>query len=142
MGNNSKTRDAAKTSIIGGGIAFGVTVISIIVSLLAGPVWASSLTGFPFTLVMFAIAATIVKKEKDQINFNRFLMLSSAFYFLMSVVVLIWWIISYYKFKDSSWVNRIWSSFGISISLWVIAVIILLVIYYTNPKWNNYFNVS
>jgi Kef-type K+ transport system membrane component KefB len=140
MPSKSETLDAVKTAFIGGGVAFAVTVTVIIVSLFAGPAWASSLAGFPFTLVMFAIAATIVNKEKEQTNFNRFLMLSSALYFVMFVVVLIWWLISHYKLQSSSWPKRTWSAFAIAISLWVIAIITLLVNYYTNPKWKNYLN--
>ena len=140
MPTKAETLESVKTAFIGGGISFAVTVIVIIVSLLAGPVWSSSIAGFPFTLVMFAIAATIVNKQKEQINFNRFLMLSAALYFVLSVVVVIWWCISYYNFQNSSWRKRIWASFGIGISLWVLAVISLFVIYYTNPKWKSYLN--
>jgi hypothetical protein len=136
----SDTISTVKTAFIGGGIAFIATVTVILVSLFAGAAWASALAGFPFTLVMFLIAATIVNKKKEQINFDRFLMLSTILYFVMFLVILIWWVLSYYAFQNLSWVKRLWSTFGIAIILWIVAVITLLVTYYTNSRWKNYLN--
>ena len=136
------TGTAIKSAFVSGAIAFAFTVVIVIVSLLAGSVFAASLAAFPFTLCMFAIAATIYNTEAQKQNFERFLLLSAALYIVLAVGVGIWWLVSYYALKDMEWSKKIWSSFGAGVALWVVAVTVLMVMYYHNDEWNKYFSVN
>ena len=136
---NSKTVRSVKSAFIGGAIAFVVSVIVILLSLVFGPVWASALAAFPLTLIVFCVVATIGDSD-EQRNFDRFLLLSAALYIVLTIGVVIWWVVSYYTLQKKSWKTRVWAGFGAGILLWVIAVITLICLYYTNPTWYKYFN--
>jgi hypothetical protein len=134
----TSTRDAFKSAGIAGAIGFLYNFSVVILSLLGGSVYASVLGAFPVTLVIFAISSTISKEKSQEDSFDRFLLLSAALYVFLSILVIIWWIVNYFAFQQSSWTKRIWTGFGISIIIWVISAIALLTMYFSNKKWHDF----
>ena len=143
MGAPSKKEitDGVKTAFTGGAVAFLMTTLLLIVSIFAGSIWASSIAAFPATLVFFAVAASIFPSQRTETNFDRFLLLSTALYFVLSIGVLVWYLVSLKSnISSRDWRERTWIGFGASITIWVVVVIVLLTLYYTNQTWHDYFN--
>ena len=131
-------RDALKSAAIAGSIGFLFNFAIVIVSLLAGSVYASILGAFPFTLLIFALASTISNEKSQEDSFDRFLLLSSALYVFLAITVIVWWIVSYFAFKNDSWKSKTWKSFSISLIIWAISAIALLSMYFSNKKWYDF----
>ena len=141
--NNPNNLRILKTSFTGGGIAFALTVLVISLSFVIGPVYSASLNAFPFTILMFAISASLSKDDiLVQKTFDKYLVSSVVLYFVTALVVLIWWIISRYVFHRSTWSRKTWISFTCAIVTWFVTVIVLLIIYNTKSSWRDFFSTE
>lgn len=123
-----------------GGLGLALTLS---LAFFAGSVFGAISSSLPASLLMYAAVAALSKSDFQTETFDRSILVTAMMYIALGLSALVFALTDLFLFKkhypDMSWNKRTWLSFGIGISIWVICVIVLLVLYYTNEDFYNRF---
>jgi hypothetical protein len=147
----------AISSILG----FVGIALTMSLALFVSPIFSAILSSLPLTLVFFlfffplffshvfyvyvqivwAVTATMSNSTYQQDTFDRSLVPVVIMYLVLTASAFLWSFLHLKIFeKDHPWRNSIWLAFACGISIWLLAVIVIIVLYFTNSKFHSLYS--